>query len=99
MKRISLPACLLLSAILVVPLAAHVQLQRTPPNILKEASANGKYAMLLKQIAVPQDTETYGIFADSGYWQGTEWAGFKDLPQGYWVYMKPYWYIWRDLTA
>src|SRR5207248_9198215 len=27
------------------------------------------------------------------------YGGFKDLPPGYWVYVAPYWYIWRDLKA
>src|SRR5207245_2848211 len=22
-----------------------------------------------------------------------------DLPRGYWVYVAPYWYIWRDLVS
>jgi hypothetical protein len=66
---------------------------------LKKAQVDGKYRMLLRQIKVPQDAETYAEFHDYGLWEGTEWAGFTDLPKGNWVYVFPYWYIWRDLVA
>jgi len=29
----------------------------------------------------------------------TEYVGYADLPQGHWVYVHPYWYIWRDRSA
>lgn len=63
------------------------------------AMAGGKYRMLLRQIAVERDAASYGDFRDYGPWTGSEWAGHKDLPAGHWVYAKPYWYIWRDLSA
>jgi hypothetical protein len=63
-----------------------------------KASANGKYNNLLKVITVPQDQATYGEFNDYGFWGGTEWAGFQNLPQGYWVYVAPNWYIWGGLA-
>lgn len=66
---------------------------------LKKARVNGKYAMLLRQIKVVEDFDTYTDFKDWGFWQGKEYAGHADLPQGYWVYVYPYWYIWRDLTT
>jgi hypothetical protein len=55
--------------------------------------------MLLRQIQVPADAASYGEFHDYGYWAGSEWAGYHDLPAGYWVYVYPYWYIWRDRTS
>jgi|GEM_PF-1538856 len=66
---------------------------------LKKARVHGKYAMLLQQIEVRDDAQTHADFDDFGIWQGTEWAGYKNLPPGYWVYVYPYWYIWRDLTT
>ena len=27
-----------------------------------------------------------------------DYAGFTGLPAGHWVYVYPYWYIWRDLA-
>jgi hypothetical protein len=54
--------------------------------------------MLLRQISVPQDGEKCGEYQDGGLRQVKEYAGFKDLPRGYWVYVYPYWYIWRDCS-
>src|SRR5262249_19558431 len=46
------------------------------------------------------DYESYpGDFKDQGLEPPRAYAGQKDLPKGYWVYVKPYWYIWRDLSS
>jgi hypothetical protein len=66
---------------------------------LKKARAGGKYAMLLRQFKVEKDAETYKDFADVGMRDTREYAGQTDLPKGHWVYVYPYWYIWRDLTS
>jgi hypothetical protein len=55
--------------------------------------------MLLAQILVENDPAAGGDFKDLGKQSRTEYAGQKDLPQGYWVYVKPYWFIWRDLSS
>ena len=55
--------------------------------------------MLLRQIKVEKDAEIYQDFKDLGYRNMPEYAGHKDLPAGHWVYVAPYWYIWRDLTS
>jgi HEAT repeat protein len=62
----------------------------------KKARAD-KYQKLLRRIRVPQDHKTYSDFSDYGYYEGTEWAGFTDLPPGYWVSVYPYWYIWGEV--
>jgi H+/Cl- antiporter ClcA len=36
-----------------------------------------------------------GEFKDYGPFDGTEWAGYKGLPKGNWVYVYPHWYIWE----
>jgi hypothetical protein len=64
-----------------------------PPQL---PSVYGKYRVLLRKIHVPQDTNAYGKFTDYGMYTGNAWAGFNDLPPGYWVYVYPNWYIWRD---
>jgi hypothetical protein len=66
-----------------------------------KARGNGKYAMLLGQIKVERDHGTFKDFAEAGLIQRREgrYAGYNNLPAGYWVYVYPYWYIWRDLTA
>jgi hypothetical protein len=71
----------------------------TLEELLKKARAGDKYQMLLRQLKVPRDQETYSAFRDFGYRDRKEYAGFKDLPAGHWVYAAPYWYIWRDLRG
>jgi beta-lactamase regulating signal transducer with metallopeptidase domain len=66
---------------------------------LRKARADGKYEMLLRQIKVPADADKYGSFHDLGRRDQREYAGHQDLPAGHWVYVAPYWYIWRDLSA
>jgi hypothetical protein len=70
-----------------------------PEIPLKKARVNGKYAMLLRQVKVPQDYETYKDFHDEGFVDDSEWAGQKDMPEGYYVYVYPYWFVWRDEVA
>lgn len=65
----------------------------------RKARANGKYRMLLTQLKVEQDREEFGDFHESGLVGRPRYAGYTNLPGGYWVYVYPYWYIWRDLTA
>ncbi len=63
------------------------------PDQIK-ASCNGKYFQLLKVIEVPNDQASYGAFNDYGWWYSDTYAGFTNLPGGYWVYVAPKWYIW-----
>lgn len=44
----------------------------------------------------PADQSAYGDFCDFGYWSGTEYAGHANLPAGYWVYVAPTWYIFKE---
>src|SRR5258706_9585280 len=67
-------------------------------QLLKKASAGGKYRMLIAQIKVDNEKDV-GDFKDLGQQSRTEYAGYKNLPKGYWVYAKPYWFIWRDLSS
>jgi len=66
---------------------------------LRKATVNGKYEMLLRQIKVEKDAEQYPGVHDLGYQVRREYAGHADLPLGHWVYVAPYWYVWRDLKA
>jgi RNA polymerase sigma factor (sigma-70 family) len=63
---------------------------------LKKASVNGKYSILLKKIEVKEDRGAYHDFYDFGEWNGTSYAGHDDLPAGWWVYVYPHWYIWKE---
>jgi hypothetical protein len=61
-----------------------------------EAHVNGKYKNLLRKINVPNDKGSYGEHFDYGFYEGKSYAGFNDLPVGYWVYVSPNWYIWKE---
>jgi hypothetical protein len=63
------------------------------------AGAGAKYSKLLRQFPAPDDQKSYGDYYDYGYWAGAEWAGQKDLPPGYWVYIAPNWYIFGEARA
>jgi hypothetical protein len=60
------------------------------------ASVNGKYYNLLMTLNVPQDQGSYGNFYDWGYYTGTSYAGYNNIPAGYWVYVYPNWYVWGN---
>ncbi|HET6249133.1 MAG TPA: hypothetical protein VFE47_15675 [Tepidisphaeraceae bacterium] len=54
------------------------------------------YKTLLTTLTVPTDQATYGDFCDFGYWAGGSYAGHDGLPAGYWVYMSPSWFVYKD---
>ncbi|HEY8746404.1 MAG TPA: hypothetical protein VIM11_00410 [Tepidisphaeraceae bacterium] len=73
-----------------------VQLQDASRTQTPPPSVRSRYGGLLKQIEVPTDRATYGDFYDFGFWQGSAYAGHTDLPAGYWVYLAPNWYIFKE---
>lgn len=79
---------------------AKQQIEAAGRNIAASPSAptqpKSRYKTLLKQIEVPGDAATYGDFCDFGFWSGTSYAGHTDLPAGYWVYLSPNWYIFKE---
>lgn len=64
-----------------------------------KAMVSGKYCQLLRRIEVPGDKNTYQEFHDFGLYQATDYAGAKGIPEGYWVYVYPHWYIWGKLRG
>lgn len=72
---------------------------RTDDQRLEKAHVKSKYGMLLRQFKVAKDSQTYGLLRELGYRTRTSYAGHTNLPEGWWVYVHPYWYIWRDHTA
>jgi Ca-activated chloride channel family protein len=68
-----------------------------PPE--PEATVSGKYKSLLRRLNVPEDAQKYGQFRDYGFDQTKTYGGADNLPEGYWVYMAPYWYIWGESTV
>ena len=79
-----------INALLAIDPAAAALTRAIPAK----AHVDGKYQKLLRRIRVPRDKQNYSDFSDYGHFEGTEWAGYTNLPPGYWVY--PYWYIWEE---
>ena len=68
------------------------------PDLMTKASCSGKYKTLLRQIEVADDQPQYTDFKDYGRWDGTAYKTHQNLPNGYWVYVAPHWYIWGEST-
>jgi hypothetical protein len=66
------------------------------PKLLDKASSSGKYRELLHVLYLPQDKASYQEFSDYGHYTGTAYAGYNNLTPGYWVYVYPRWYIWKE---
>jgi hypothetical protein len=95
----SLRALIVLGTLFATALAQESPKRPTQEDALVKARVEGKYQMLLRQIKVPDDEKEHGPFKDLGMQTRTEYAGQSNLPNGHWVYVAPYWYIWRDQTA
>jgi sRNA-binding regulator protein Hfq len=85
--------------LIVVTLAAGVAVAGLERVVPAEATAGGKYTGLLRVVPAPGDEATFGKCADRGYHETSSWAGQENLPAGYWVYVAPNWYIWKQQTA
>lgn len=62
----------------------------TPP------AQRARYKTLLRKIEVAKDQQTYGDFYDYGYYAGTSYMEYTELPPGYWVYVAPHWLIYKE---
>ena len=62
---------------------------------VEKASVNGKYSNLLQVLKCEKDRATYGEFSEYGKWSGGAWCG-QTGKSGYWVWVAPKWYIWKD---
>ena len=63
---------------------------------LAKARVEGKYTELLEIFEAESDYRAYSTFHDFGHYPATSYAGQSDLPDGYWVYVYPNWYIWKN---
>jgi hypothetical protein len=64
----------------------------------KKATVDGKYSKLLRKILIERDHVDEGAFTDYGIWRSAVYGGYKDLPDGYWVYVYPNWYIFGETS-
>lgn len=58
------------------------------------ATVNGRYSGLLQVVNCPADAARYGDFREWGHATTANWCG-TSTRAGYWVYVKPNWYIWE----
>jgi len=63
---------------------------------LEKARCGGKYDRLLRTVRVPKDVAEHGAFKEAGLFEASDYAGHTGIPQGYWVYVYPNWYVWGD---
>jgi hypothetical protein len=65
---------------------------------VEKARVGGRYRMLLTMLKAEQDRAAYSDFCEFGFSAVPKWYEHTELPAGYWVYVYPYWFIWRDDT-
>jgi hypothetical protein len=102
----ALSASCLFLALLCVDVAAQRptlrQQEKRLRQVMKEdphapermARKDTKYSMLLRQIKV--DEPGGELFEEKGFLNRTTYKSHRDLPPAYWVYARPYWFLFRD---
>ena len=70
-----------------------------PNGHLTRGRLNGKYSDPIHVLWSPRDSMELGALADGGYWNGGRWAQVPNNPAGYWVYVDPYWIVYRSTSA
>ncbi len=74
-------------------------LKRIPAGYEQKASFNGRYSGLIRIIKCTKSMFYVPDHADRGYQEQSEFCWEKDsAPAGYWVYAKPYLFIWKNST-
>ena len=81
---------------IVHPMLTDVGAPPASAYVPSAAPSHGHYRTLLKKFDVPADESSYGDFYDYGFWAGKDYAEQHDLPSGYWVYVAPTWYIFKE---
>lgn len=83
--------------------AEYLQPLPSPPSTVlppreaeQKASVGGNYSELLRKIEVEPDFIQFGDFHERGLQPAVHYRGYPSLPEGYWVYVYPNWYIWAE---
>lgn len=61
----------------------------------RRASKDGGYQTLLRRFRAEYDYLDTPPLYEAGYQEVTLFGQHQGLPNGYWVYLYPYWYIWK----
>jgi hypothetical protein len=76
---------------------AGLETKLTVPKLMEKASANGRYRELLHVLYMPTERANYTDFSDYGMSATPNYGPYNGLATGYWVYVHPRWYIWKEL--
>lgn len=75
--------------------------QKPNPDLFaasRQARANGRFGMLLRQFRA--DEPALGEHHEAGARPATAaYQGARDVPAGFWVWQRPYWFVFRDGAA
>ena len=59
----------------------------------QRATVSGKYSEFTAKLYVPGDVAEFGEFCDFGFSQETSYRQYSELQPGFWVYVRPNWYL------
>ena len=63
---------------------------------LERAVCNYKYRTLRYTIFAPQERVSHGDFLEFGYRKRSEYLGQTKIPEGYWIWVYPHWFIFEE---
>lgn len=63
---------------------------------LRRAVCNHKYRSLRYTIFAPEEKISHGEFLEFGYRKRNEYLGHTKIPEGYWVWVYPHWFIFEE---
>lgn len=63
---------------------------------LEMATCNHKYRNLIHTLFAPQEKEVHGLELEFGYRDRAEYLGYNNIPEGYWVFVYPHWFIFES---
>ena len=93
----SRPFVVLLLPIVGAAFAVAAEAQKAPPDpfAASRKARDGRFGMLLRQFRA--DEPTLGERSEPGARPATAvYQGARDVPAGFWVWQRPYWFVFRD---
>ena len=75
---------------------AGLDTKLTVPKLLQKASAD-RYQGLLHVVYLPSDKAGYTEYRDYGFSNTPNYGNKNGLTAGFWVYVYPRWYVWKEM--
>ncbi len=76
----------------------YVWMAQSKKSNKKTTSVNNKYVKLIQKMKCNWHKKFYKQFAEYGFQPKNAWCGKKVKP-GFYVYVYPYWYIWKKTNS